>query len=73
MKMRKAAKALGCGLLVAGLGALLQAMGPHDLLGHGLAGVVMIPGVALTTLGNRLVPKRRRRRRSYLSDFATRC
>ena len=67
--------AVGAVLILGGhrLSALLQAMSLRNLPYHGAAVVVLTPGVSLTALGRRLVRKRRRRRRTHLSDFATRC
>jgi hypothetical protein len=58
-----------------GLSALLAVMSPRELLYFNvMAAVALAPGVVLTTVGERLVTKpRRRRRSSYLSDFAIRC
>ena len=55
------------------LRALLQVMSPRNLTHYGAVAVVLTLGVSLTALRRRFVRRPRRRRRTYLSDFATRC
>ena len=67
----KSMRTLGYFLLAVGAVWMLGAIGQSHLPCPGLAAVLLVPGVSLRGVGRPTA--KRRRRRTYLSDFAMRC